>query len=491
MENDKKSILTSTAIIGSSAIVGIIFRIISSKVVAVILGPTGTGLIGAFQSSISLITTLSGLGLNNSAVRDIAKSNSENDFDKLSITIKVLRKVVLITGLLGLLLTLVFASFLSEFTFGSEEYKLEIRVLSIAVFFNVIEGGQGALIQGMRRIKDLAKMSILSSLISLIISLPLLFFYKFDGIVFFLLSLALGQYIVSFFFARKIKTKDLTLTWKKVYKESKPMIKLGFSFMGGALSAVLGSYLIRIIIIRGFGIESVGIYQAAFAISSIYIGVILSAMAKDFYPRLTSVSFQDIKEIELINEQTQVGILLAAPGLLFTLALAPLGIRLLYSSEYIEAYSILQWMILGVFLRTISWPMAFLFVARAKNKTFLFTQIFSWALQVVLVYYGVYLFGLQGSGVAFFMLYLFYCVLMYALIKKEINFKWTIKLKKIIIGFSLTFIVSFTILRLIDGFLGSTIVCFFGLTLFYIAYLEILKIMEIKNIFELIKRLKK
>jgi len=464
---------------------------ISAKAVALILGPTGTGLIGALRSSTQLIQTVSSLGINNSAVRDIAQANSKDNSEQLIITIKSLRKAVIFTGLLGLILTFSFAGFLSQFTFGSQEYTLEIQILSIAVFFNLIQGGQTALIQGMRRIKDLAKMSIFSAFIGTVVSLPVLYIYELDGVVYFLLAMSIGQYLVSLYFARKIKIKDLKVSWQQAYEESKAMVKLGFSFMGGALAGVLGAYLVRVMIIRDLSLADAGIYQAAYAISGLYIGIILQAMGKDFYPRLTEVAFKAKEEIQLINEQTQVGMLLAAPGLMFTLALAPLGIRLLYTADYMAAYPILQWMILGVFLRTISWPMGFLFMARAKGKVFFWTEIIIWSLQIVLVYFGLQFFGLVGTGVAFFTLYIFYTIMMFILLNRENDFKWSSQVVKIIISMSLMFTLAFVILQYMSQLWGSTIVCLLGLILTYVAYLEIAKILEIENIKDLIQKFKK
>jgi PST family polysaccharide transporter len=490
LSSSKKSILSSTSIIGGSSVVVIFLQMISAKAVALILGPTGTGLIGALRSSTQLIQTVSSLGINNSAVRDIAKANSKDNSEQLSITIKSLRKAVLFTGLIGLILTFSFAGFLSQFTFGSQEYTLEIRILSIAVFFNLIQGGQTALIQGMRRIKDLAKMSIFSALLVTLVSLPVLYIYELDGVVYFLLAMSIGQYLVSLYFARKIKIKDLKVSWQQAYEESKAMVKLGFSFMGGALAGVLGAYLIRVMIIRDLGLADAGIYQAAFAISGLYIGIILQAMGKDFYPRLTGVAFQPKEEIQLINEQTQVGMLLAAPGLMFTLALAPVGIKLLYSAEYLEAYPILQWMILGVFLRTISWPMGFLFMARAKGKVFFWTEIITWSLQIVLVYFGLQFFGLVGTGVAFFTLYIFYTIMMFILLNRENNFRWTNQVVKIILGMSLLFSLAFVILQFFVQLWGSIIVSFLGVGLSYLAYLEIAKILEVKSFKQLVDLIK-
>lgn len=489
--SSSKSILKSTSVIGGSSIITIVFKIISSKVIALILGPTGTGLIGTLQSSTSIIQTVSSLGINNSAVRDIAQANATNNAEKLSISIKSLKKAVLFTSLLGLGLTLFFSSWLSEFTFDSSEYTFEIRILSIAVFFNLIQGGQAALVQGMRRIKDLAKMSIFSSLVGVLIGLPILFLYELKGVAFFLVAISIGQYMISFYYAKKIEIVDVKVTWSQAYKETKAMVKLGFSFMGGALAGVLSTYLIRVIIIRDLSLADAGIYQAAFTLSGLYIGIILQAMGKDFYPRLTAIAFNSKKETQLINEQTQVGMILAAPGLMFTLALAPVVIRILYSNQYLEAFPILQWMILGVFLRTISWPMGYLFIARAKGKMFFFIQVGAQIILLTFTYFALGFFGLKGSGIAFFALYCIHIIYMYFLVKRENNFKWSNEVIKRMVLLSIAFLIAFIATLNLSSFWGSISSICIGLVLTIFALKEIGNILDVKSLKEVIDFIKK
>ena len=394
---------------------------------------------------------------------------------------KSLRKIVLLTGFTGLLLTFFFARLLSEFTFETSEYTIEIRLLSIAVFFNLIQAGQSALIQGMRRIKDLARMSILSSLLGTVLSLPLIYFFELDGISFYLVALAIGQFFVTLYYAKKIKIDDIKVSWLKAFKESKGMIKLGSSFMGAALFGGFCTYLVRVLIIRDFSLNEVGIYQAALSLSGLYIGIILQAMGKDFYPRLTAIAFDPHNERQLINEQTQVGMVLAAPGLMFTLALAPIGIRLLYSSEYIEAYPILQWMILGVFLRTISWPMSFLFIARSKGRIYIVSEIVASSLQVLFTYIFIKLYGLEGAGIAFFLLYIVYTLFMAGLLYRENNFKWTRAVIKRMLLLSIAFLFAFVSLQLFTALWGGIISVVIGVILSVFAVKEIFKILEIES----------
>lgn len=126
------------------------------------------------------------LGLSNSSVRDIAQAYAKGEKSELAKTVKTQRLAVLFTGLADILATLLLAAPLSRLTFGHEDYAPAIRLLSIAVFFNLIMGGQSALIQGTRRIKDLALLSIIGALLSTLNAVPLIYFYQESGIVIYL-----------------------------------------------------------------------------------------------------------------------------------------------------------------------------------------------------------------------------------------------------------------------------------------------------------------
>lgn len=482
---DSKSVLKSTSLIGGSKVISIIFSVIKNKVIAILLGPTGLGLISALQSTHQLVEKFAALGINQSAVRDIAKANGEGDHKQIAKTIISLKRAVLFTGILGMIVMILSAKPLSEFTFGSSKYVFEIRLLAVVVFFNLIKGGQAALLQGMRRIKDLAKMTVWSSLIGTVLSIPILYFLEIDGVTVFLIALSFGQLLVSIYYAKRVEVLKLDVGFPEVIKHSKSMFKLGFAFMAGGLVTLGGTYLIRVIVIRFIDLDAAGIYQAATAISTMYIGIILDAMGKDFYPRLAAVANNAKKEIAIINEQTEIGMYLAAPGLLFTMALAPYAIKLLYSSEFIDAYYILQWMILGVYVRTISWPMGYLFISRGKSTIFFINQIVATGIHLLLIYIFIDDYGLLGTGMAFFLMYILHVMYMFALIKNENNFFWYKGVLKSLALFSIIFGLSFIILINTDQLTGSVIVSILGIFVSYFSLKKVVEVMEMKSIKEL------
>ena len=79
-----------------------------------------------------------------------------------------------------------------------------MALLAVAVFFRVVSGGQTALLQGMRRISDLARMSILAAMFSTLFTVALIFILGERGIVLSLVGMAGASLLVSWHYSRKL-----------------------------------------------------------------------------------------------------------------------------------------------------------------------------------------------------------------------------------------------------------------------------------------------
>src|SRR5262249_27048051 len=144
----------------------------------------------------------------------------------------------------------------------------------------------------------------------------------------------------------------------------------GFMGMGVA-------YLVRIIVLRKIGEEAAGFYQSAWTLGGLYVGFIVQAMGADFFPRLTAVAKDNTACNRLVNEQAEVGLLLAGPGVLGTLTFAPVVISAFYSARFGPAVEILRWISLGMLLRVVSWPLGFILLAKGVRMAYFWSESIS------------------------------------------------------------------------------------------------------------------
>jgi PST family polysaccharide transporter len=418
-------ILKSSALVGGSTALSILIRIVNTKAMAVLLGPAGFGLFGLYGSIANLSKSVAEMGINTSGVRQIAAAVGSGDRGQIAITPAVLRRTAFVLGAIGAALLLLFSTRVSTLTFGNEEHAPAVCLLSVAVFLQLVSDGQGALIQGMRRIFDLAKMGVLAALYGTIISVTLVYIFRDKGVVPSLVGTAGMSVITSWWYSRKINVQTPSVTMSQVGQEAAALLKLGSAFMASGFMTMGIAYAVRIMLLREAGLEATGFYQSAWALGGTYVGFILQAMGADFYPRLTASAHNHSACNRLVNEQTRVGLLLAGPGLTATLTFAPAVIALFYSSRFGAAVPVLRWICLGTALQVVIWPMGFIIVAKGQ-QTFFFCCQLAWAMASVgLAWICVGAFGVAGAGMAFFGSYLFYVFVIYAVARHLSGFSFS------------------------------------------------------------------
>jgi antigen flippase len=127
----------------------------------------------------------------------------------------------------------------------------------------------------------------------------------------------------------------------------------------------------------------------------------------------------------LANDQTLVGLLLAGPGVLATITLAPFMIKVFYSAQFLAAVGVLRWICLGTTLQVITWPMSYILIAKGKQGLFFGTELGWGAASLILAWSCIKSFGLPGAGIAFVGSYLFYGVMLLAVLKPLTGFQWS------------------------------------------------------------------
>lgn len=443
MSNTKSysQILKSSSIVGGAQLIRMMIGIVSTKFAAIFIGPAGVGLIGAYQSITQLGVEISGLGINQSGVRDVAVAVGKEDEHTIARTVTILRRMCWLTGLVGAAGLAALSSPLSRLTFADTKHSFSLMLLSLVILTTVIAQGQMAIIQGLRRIADLMRVQIFGSIAGALISIPLYVTKGMAGVVPALLAISLFNLITAWWYSRKIFSEPIPMLWSEVFVGAKSLVSLGAAFMVGGLATTITAYAARALIARYVGMDGLGMYQASFVISGYLLNFVLGAMGADFYPRLAGVSDDNKEMTRLVNEQTEIGLLLATPALVATLALAPLIIELLYSNQFSSAVDLLRWFVLGCFLRVISWPMGFVQLAKGEKFWFIFSQTAFNAIHIIFIFFGIYFLGLSGASVAFFAMYVIHVFGIHLISRHLINFSWSTATKWLIL--TQVFIVTF------------------------------------------------
>lgn len=419
-----RQILKATSVFGGVQVFTIIIKIIRAKFIAVLLGTAGMGIAALLNSTLQLVSSLIEFGLTTSAVKDVAAANASGDVKRIGITVAVTRKLVLITGLLGTAITLFLSSLLSELTFGNKEYTIAFVLISITLLLNHVRGGQSVIMQGMRKIKLLAQASIIGSLAGLLISIPLYYAWGIDGIVPAIIITSVVGLFISWSFARRIPFQKVKVKFQEAFSEGRGMIRLGFMISLSSIISLGVAQVVRIFISRYGGVDEVGLYSAGFSIITVYVGLVFSAMSKDYYPNLSGVAEDRLKARKLINQQSEISILILAPILSVFIIFIHWIVILLYSSEFAAVNGMIQYAALGIYFKAVSWSIAFIFLAKGASKLFFWNELLFSFYALTFNLAGYYLGGLDGLGVSFLISYAVYLIQVYLVARHKYHFSF-------------------------------------------------------------------
>lgn len=417
-----RQIFKATSLFGGVQIFNILIGIVRVKLVAVLLGTAGVGILGLLNAPLNLIMSITGLGIAFSAVRDVAEAHNSGDLKKISSVIRTLRRWSWFTGLLGAVLTISFAPLLSKWTFGTGEYTWAFVWLSITLVLQAISKGQSALLQGTRRLKEMAKSGVIGSALGLVTSIPLYYWYGIKGIVPAMIITTVTGLFLSWYFSRRIIIEKAELTFKETYTSGLGMARLGIYMTLAGFVASLSAYLLNAFISNRGGIEQVGLYNAGWGIVGQYTGLIFAAMATDYFPRLSAIQADDNRVKDLVRQQAETAVLIMSPLLALLIITMPFVIRILYTSAFLPVVMFANLTVLGMQFKAISWAMGYVYLAKGNGRLFMTMELIAGTVILFLNLIFYHFFDLNGLGISFILTYLFGVVFSYIVLRSRYDF---------------------------------------------------------------------
>jgi O-antigen/teichoic acid export membrane protein len=415
-------IVKTTSLFGGVQFFTIIIAIIRTKLIAVFIGPAGMGIVALLNSAISIISVFSGLGIETSAVKNISADYKNEDLNTVSATVSVVKKVALLTGIIGSLLTIVFSNWLSLITFGNSDQMYSFILLSITLLFKQLTIGELVVLQGLRKMRLLAKANLYGNIFGLLFSIPLYYFYGIDAIVPTIIIASLSALLFSFYFSKKVKIERKSISKGQLMTDGKSIVRFGVMLTLSGLLTLLTTYLIQIYVGKQGGLEQVGFYNAGFTLLNSYVGVIFTAMSTDYFPRLASISNENEKVRTSVVQQSFISILIITPIIILFLTLIPLIVKIVFTSEFSAVIPMVCFGILAMLFRAVSWSMGYILIAKGDSKMFLKTAVGFNAISLLLNVLGYYFYGLEGLGFSFLVYYMIHFFGLKIITKKRYGF---------------------------------------------------------------------
>lgn len=416
--------LRSSLVTGGASVATVLLGMARTKVLAMWVGVGGVGVFGALNSLVVLVGGIATTAITSTAVREIAESHQQNDMQRMSHLRRVVFWLALVLGIGGAAILAISAASVAYATFGTHRFAWDIRIIATAVFLSALGAGKMAVIQGLRKIAMLARVNVVGAGVGTVLTILAIWAYRERGIAISIVLVAAATAAAAWWYSDKVRVEAASQS-NEVCADVYRLLRLSAAFVVASVATAASAYVVRVLIISKLGIEAAGFYQAAWTVAGVYVGFVLAAMAADYYPRLAMIATDDLATDRAVNEQTEAALLMALPGVVATITLAPLIIRLLYSSSFLPATDILRWQALGVLGRVISWPISYVLLARGHAVRFVIAELIANILHACFAWVGIVAAGLIGAGMAFAGMYIVYTIVLIIFVRPICRLRWT------------------------------------------------------------------
>ena len=393
-----RRILWATSVMGGATFAALVIGLIRNKAVALIGGPEAVGLFGLFTTIISMGGSIATLGLDTSAVRQLAKSGS--DAVEAERTQRAIWTMAWPLALIGLAAVWLLRRPIAVLATGNGGFSDSVGLLALGVFGTVVAAAQLAILQGRGRVADLARVRVWGSLLATSLAVFAVYFYGVAGIAPAALAVPVVTAIVSLWYGRTVPASD----WRSLRdgdlgRRWKALAAIGVVVMMTNGLVILNDLAMRSVVTHRLGLGDLGFYVASSAIVWVNLSLVLNAMAADYYPRLSSVADDPQALSVTLNQQWHVALLLAGPALAAVSVAAPLALALLYAPSFAQSALVLRLLAAAGLFRLAIWALGFVLLARRATWSYMAAEIAS-ALAIPIAWAALPQTGLWGASAA-------------------------------------------------------------------------------------------
>jgi O-antigen/teichoic acid export membrane protein len=389
---------------------------LSGKIVAMFTGPAGVALIGQFTNFISIALSFANGAINSGVVKYSAEY--EDDKVQLKKLLSTSLKISVCCSVIFGFALLFSSSYLTEFLFKSDLYYNPIRVLGISIILYSLNSLLISILNGLKEIKKYTVVNTIGSIIGLVITIILVYFYKIEGALY---ALVLTQSLV--FFVSLICV--LKCRWFKWSYFTQPFdkemgVKLShFSLMTiiSMLCTPVAQIVLRNLLISKLGIDSAGYWQGMMRISDGYLMLVTTSLSTYYLPKLSALKTNaELKKEIIQGYKIILPFVFICCLIIYLLRFFIIG--LLYTKDFESMSSLFLYQLLGDFFKIAAWLLAFLMMAKSMTKIFIVSEILFTLTYVFFSIVCIDLYSLNGIAVAFAINYFLYFIFMLIIFRK-------------------------------------------------------------------------
>ncbi|NLI92070.1 MAG: O-antigen translocase [Peptococcaceae bacterium] len=400
---------------GISTTVRILAGIITTKIMAIYIGPTGVALLGNFTNITTILSTFANGAIGSGITKYISEFDSEED--KQNVVSHAFMISITCSFLIGIAV-LIFHNALAKLAFGDTKYSTAFIIFGFTVIFFGLNTTISAVLNGYRQIKYLIMTGMTGSILSVI--LAFIITIKF-GVFGALINSAIAQiciFMINLHFSKRLNVIEFKMG--KMSIDTTILCKL-FKYAGMSIVSVLlvptGTLMIRKYVFNHFTPNEAGYIQGVWSISNAYLMVVTTALSIYYLPTLSSIK----DDMGLKNEIFK--------GYKFLLPMAILGgtavyicrdliIHVLYTPEFLPMKKYFLFQIIGDTLKISSWILGYLMVAKAMTIWFIATEVIFTGIYISFAFVFMNYYGSIGVTYAYSLNYFIFLIYLIVIFRK-------------------------------------------------------------------------
>lgn len=395
--NSYSHILKYTGLFGFVQMLNIVVGIVRNKCIAVILGPEGMGLAALLNTSMNFVAQATGLGIPFSSIKRIAETFDSGDSTALNRHVSTVRVWSLLAAIIGALACIALGPLLNRLSFSWGDHTLHFILLAPAVAMTAIAGGELAILKGTRRMKELAISQVTTTLLSLLIAVPLYYVFNIKAIVPVISLMAMANLLPALVVSLRHYPFSLR-HFSSAVGEGRQMVGMGVAFTLAAAFSSGGEMAARSLISQFSDLHTVGLFNAACMMTFTYAALAFSSMESDYFPRLSAASHDNEEMLTIVNRQVEVSLMIISPMTCLLVILLPVAIPLLFSQHFVPVVTMAQTTALALLFKAVSLPLAYINLAKGNSRIYLAFEAAYAVAYVVAICYAFLFGGLMAVG---------------------------------------------------------------------------------------------
>lgn len=400
---------------GIATVFRMLTGLVTTKIIAIFLGPQGVALLGNFNNIVSMVASFSNGAISNGIVKYIAEYSGNKAKQEKIVSNAI--KINLVCSVTVALIIFIFYKPITLLIMKDLDYSYATVLLGGCVLCYGLNLSVSAILNGYRHMKYLVINNMISSCIMMILSIVITIRFGLFGAI---INGMIAQVIIFIFNLYFIKR--LNLINFKVFKDKvdkKLLLKLmKFSSMAivTAICAPVATLIIRNYAINRFSVNEAGYIQGIWSISNSYLMVVTTTLSIYYLPTLASLKTNEQLHSEIIKGYKFI-LPLAILGGIGIYLFRDLAINLLYTNEFLPMRDYFLFQVLGDTFKIASFLLAYLLIAKAMTKWFIISEVFFCILKVIFSVTFMKYFGPIGETYAHALNYFIYLTFMIILFK--------------------------------------------------------------------------